>query len=41
MTKWGEWWADCRLFFWWLAIAVIGCELLSFILREVITPTFQ
>jgi hypothetical protein len=35
MNKWGEWWADCQLFFWWLAIAVIGGELLSFILREV------
>jgi hypothetical protein len=35
MSKWGAWWADCWLMLWWLAISVIGGELLALILREV------
>jgi hypothetical protein len=34
MSKWGEWWADCRLLFLWLAISAIGAELLALIVHE-------
>ena len=34
MSKWGDWWADCRLMFWWMATSVIGGELFAFIVRD-------
>jgi len=34
MSEWGEWWADLKVIFWWMAISVVSGELLALAMRE-------